>query len=91
VFLLGIEGKNFFINFEHYDLANSKSPKFWTLHFAFNRGYFEVVLMKNTPKTYGVNIVDKLSPTGQTLRAKTHKKLLPYRLFGRYSSLAVSL
>jgi hypothetical protein len=29
--------------------------RFCTIYLALNRGYFEAVLMKNTPRTLGVN------------------------------------
>jgi hypothetical protein len=33
-----------------------KRLKFCIIYLALNRGYFEAVLMKNTPRTLGVNV-----------------------------------
>jgi hypothetical protein len=55
----GTKKKHFFINFKLYDLANGKEYqimlKFCTIHLAFDKGYFEAVLIEYIPRTLGVN------------------------------------
>jgi hypothetical protein len=43
------------VNYKILQIKILKNPQICTIHLALNKGYFEVVFMKNTPRTSKVN------------------------------------